>query len=408
MSISEIDEYEVSIYPHLKELDKPSLNDLYQKINRVNKMRMGLNFATVILVGAALATITQPLTACGFGIAAIACKVTAIFFHKPPPYLILSIDGGGIRGMLPIQILSQIEEELGSKIGEVFDCIAGTSIGGILALSLAAPDPANPTKPKFSAQELAEFIEKQGPVVFEKTTLQSLKSLEGIRTPKYLNGNLKKLLEEQLGDTTIKEAVTDILVPSYDLVKGKTTPFFHFKEDKSSQPYLMRDVGVATAAAPIYFPSHPIQDLNLVDGALSANNPSLLAYMKAAGHIDPNRDIFILSMGTGEMKVKAINAFESKNYGMIQWIPLIFDVIFKTNEEMLSLQLKLLKHVAYVPLSVIRLQPTLESASQAELDNVTPANIQSLKRIAIQYFEENKARLRQELIDPLRKYRVRS
>ncbi len=408
MSISEIDDYEKTIFPHLKELDKPSLTELYEKIDRVNEMRWGLNAGTVVLTCAALAAITQPLLACTLGIVAIACKVTAVFFHKPPPYLILSMDGGGIRGMLPIQILSHIEEELGCKIGEVFDCIAGTSIGGILALSLAAPDPRNPSKPKFSAKELAAFIEKEGPVVFEKTTLQSIKSLEGIRTPKYLNENLKKLLQTQFGDTTIEESVTDILIPSYDLVKGKTILFFHFNGEKSNNPYLMRDVGIATAAAPIYFPSHSVQDLNLVDGGLSANNPSLLAYIKAAGHIDPNRDIFILSIGTGEMKIKAINAAESEHYGMIQWLPMIFDVIFKTTQEMLTLQFKLLKHVAKVPLTVVRIQPTLKRASQEQLDNATPENIASLKKIATKYFEENIGWLQRELIHPLRQYRVLS
>lgn len=408
MSISEIDDYEKTVFPHLKELDKPSLNELYEKIKRVNEVRFGLNIAAAALTCAALASFTRPLVACTLGIVALACKVTAAFFHKPPPYLILSIDGGGIRGMLPIQILTHIEEELGCKIGEVFDCIAGTSIGGILALSLAAPDPNQPSKPKFSAKELAAFIEKEGPVVFEKTTLQSIKSIEGIRTPKYLNENLKKLLKAQFGDSTIEDTVTDVLIPSYDLAKGKTTLFCHFNREKSKKPYLMRDVGIATAAAPIYFPSHSIQDLNLVDGGLSANNPSLLAYIKAAGHIDPNRDIFILSLGTGEMKIKAISPAESEHYGMIQWLPMIFDVIFKTTEEMLTLQFKLLKHVANVPLTVLRFQPLLKNASQEQLDNATPENIQSLKKIATKYFEDNIDWIRKDLIQPLRAYRVLS
>ncbi|MBP7074418.1 MAG: patatin-like phospholipase family protein [Rhabdochlamydiaceae bacterium] len=412
MTTSDIDadhpflDYENSIFPHLKELDKPTLAQLYQKIDHVNQTRRSLNAGAgaALFSGIALACISRPLTACCFGLVALACKTTALFFHKPPPYLILSIDGGGIRGMLPIQILAHIEEELGCKIGEVFDCITGTSIGGILALALAAPDPENPSKPKMGAKETAAFLEKEGPLVFEKTTLQSIKSIEGIRTPKYSNENLKKVLHDQFNETKIDEAVTDVLIPSYDLNKGKTAIFFHFKGQNTNQPFFMRDAGMATSAAPTYFPSYAVQDLNLVDGGLSANNPSLLAYMKAAGHIDPDRDIFILSLGTGEMKIKSIPAAESESYGMIQWLPMIFDIIFKSSQEMQTLQLKLLKQKA--PLTVVRLQPTLQNASQEQLDNASPANIKSLKQIATKYFNDNLPWLQKDVIQPLRKYRL--
>ncbi len=399
-------DYEQSIFPHLKELDKPTLASLYKKIDQVRQIRWGLYAGAAVLSGCALSYIFQPLIACKFAVTALACAITSLFFNKPPPYLILSIDGGGIRGMIPIQILAHIEEKLGCSIGEVFDCVAGTSIGGIIALTLTQPDPQNPSKPKYSAAAAAQFLEQAGPIVFEKSKMQSLKSLDGLRAPKFSNENLKRILNDRFSDTTIDEAVTDVLIPSYDLIKGKPAIFTHFKGQNTSNPCFMKDIGMATSAAPTYLPSYAFQGLNAVDGGLIANNPSLLAYMKAAGHIEPNRDIYILSIGTGEMMMQSITPQESENYGMIQWLPKILDLIFQSAQEMLTLQFKLLKHIGGIPLTLVRLQPTLSNPSQENLDNVYPDNIQALKQIATKYFEDNSSWLDQELIQPIKKYRL--
>ena len=76
--------------------------------------------------------------------------------------------------------------------------------------------------------------------------------------------------------------------------------------------------------------------------------------------------------------MRSISLKQSENYGMIQWLPIIFDLIFQSTQEMLTLQFKLLKHIGHVPLSLVRLQPQLRNASQEQLDNATPENIQSL------------------------------
>jgi uncharacterized protein len=399
-------DYERSIFPHLKRLDEPSLGELYKKIDHIREMRWVIKSGAMIAAGAALRCCFQPLAACSFAVIAVALSVASTYFQKPPPYLILSIDGGGIRGILPIQILALIEEELGCRIGEVFDCVTGTSIGGILALFLIQPDPQNPSKPKRSANDALQFLEKEGPKVFDRSTFQSIQTMEGLRAPKYSNENLRKILKHEFKDTKLDEVVVDVLIPSYDLNSSRPAIFHHFRDQPTQKPFLMRDVGMGTSAAPTYFPPHKVEDLNLIDGAISANNPALLAYMKASGHIDPNRDIFILSLGTGQMVAKAITAEESRKFGIIQWLPILFDLIFQSTQEMLTLQLKLLKNIGEVPLSLVRIQPQLNKASQEELDNASPDNIKSLRCIAIKYFENNIGFFHRELIEPLKKYRI--
>lgn len=399
--VESFDDYETTFFPYLKELNTPTLADLYARVDRAKNTQLALYGGAIVAGIGAACFMFQPLYACTLGVIAIACSVSTLYFQKPPPYLILSIDGGGIRGNIPIQILTLIEEKLGCKIGEVFDLITGTSIGGIIALALTLPDPQDPSKPKMGAKEVAQFIQQQGPNIFEQSRYQSITSLDGIRAPKYSNENLKASLQTQFGDTKLDDAVTDVLITSYDLIQGKPAIFYHFKGEKTANPFLMKDIGMATSAAPTYFPSYPVRNLNLIDGGLVANNPALIAYMKAAGHIDPRRDIFILSVGTGEMPMKAITPEQSENYGMIQWLPIILDLIFQSAQEMTTLQFKLLKHTAALPVTVVRLQPQITKPSQENLDNTSPDNILELRQIATNYFEANRHWIEPELIQPL-------
>ncbi|MGR3973525.1 MAG: CBASS cGAMP-activated phospholipase [Candidatus Rhabdochlamydia sp.] len=399
-------------FPHLKKMATPSLEELYARVERARQRKL-IAYTTSFITAAAglslLATATY-LSAAPLAMIAISCFVYGKLQHKPKPYLILSIDGGGIRGIIPAQILSYIERMVGCRIGNLFDCITGTSIGGILALSLAQPHPQDKTKPKKTARDMVHFFLNSGPVVFDKTTYQRVTSGEGILGPRYSNENLKKILSDEFQETKISEAITDVLIPSYDLSKGKPLLFSYFKEDKVHQSFLMKDVGLGTAAAPVYFPSHLIQDkghcLNIVDGGLIANNPSFLAFMKASHLIEPNRDIFILSIGTGDLTFKSISHEESKNFGMMRWLPMIFNLIFQTAEKVLTLHFKNIQHRYGNSFSLIRLQPTLELPEQAILDNATTQNILNLNKLAINFCAKNEALIKQEIINPLKKYKA--
>ena len=83
------------------------------------------------------------------------------------PLRVLALDGGGIRGIIPASLLAELERRCDRRIGEMFDLIAGTSTGGILALGLTAPDPANPGEPRYRAEELVNLYVEKGHVIFK-------------------------------------------------------------------------------------------------------------------------------------------------------------------------------------------------------------------------------------------------
>lgn len=155
---------------------------------------------------------------------------------------ILSIDGGGIRGVIPAMVLREIEDQTGRRIAELFDVIAGTSTGGLIALGLACPDDG--PAPRFRAQELVELYEREGKTIFPHHLFGRLRQLGD---EKYSADGLEKVLEDTFGDTRLKDALTGVIVPAYD-IELREPVFFRSqraKEDPDTYDFRMRDVARA-------------------------------------------------------------------------------------------------------------------------------------------------------------------
>ena len=198
-------------------------------------------------------------------------------------FKILSIDGGGIKGLYSAIVLAHLEEEFGIKLADYFDMICGTSTGGLIALGLSNGKPA---------RELATFYEQEGPAIFGRrsvfTTL--LKQLTGtfeqiLAGGKYGRKNLEAAVIKVLGaNTLMSQAQTLLCIPSFNLMKGKPRVFkFPHQEGKIEvEKYgRMVDVALATTAAPTYFPIAAIDDSYYVDGGVWANNPTLCGVLEA-------------------------------------------------------------------------------------------------------------------------------
>ncbi|TXE13472.1 CBASS cGAMP-activated phospholipase [Algoriphagus aquimarinus] len=200
------------------------------------------------------------------------------------PFKILSIDGGGIKGLYSASILARLEEKAGVKSGDCFDMICGTSTGGLIALGLAN---------EMSANDLVELYLKNGKGIFPTAENRQLRWIQRkiiqVATQtffwgKFGNKNLKKILESTFGETTLGQLQNLVLIPSFNLTSGMPRTFkFPHKEgdffmDKNIK---LVDAALATSAAPTYFPIHSIDDTLFIDGGVWANNPSLCGLLEA-------------------------------------------------------------------------------------------------------------------------------
>lgn len=250
------------------------------------------------------------------------------------PFRILSIDGGGIRGILPAAILTELESRYtsGRSAGDYFDLIAGTSTGGIIALALSRG---------MNAKMILDIYTQLGPRVFPRPQGRVRKLLREVRSYWYYAydpGPLREELTRVLGTATIGEAQRRLCVPSFD---GFTEVFIfktpHHPDYKLDWRESMVTVAMATAAAPAYFPVYrnraPLSDAPVSalgrplryfgDGGVWANNPLMIALVDAlvCNRIE-RRQIHILSLGTGDAEMR-ITERQARLGGMWHWRKII-------------------------------------------------------------------------------------
>jgi patatin-like phospholipase/acyl hydrolase len=251
--------------------------------------------------------------------------------RQPDRLRVLSIDGGGIRGLIAARVIARLEELISAEAGEerrMADCFhmfAGTSTGGLLALGLTVPDPADPARPRLSGSDLVELYMTEGPRIFGDT-LHKLISLGGWIGPKHSEARLAQALRERFGEARLRDALRELIVTSYDM----TEPGPHFfkrwrARESDDRDAAMVDVGLATSAAPTYFPSHGLAGRALVDGGLFAANPSVAAVVEALKRRDEEPrdlapgDLLLVSLGTGQHETGHSQS-EVRGWGRIGWI----------------------------------------------------------------------------------------
>jgi len=217
-----------------------------------------------------------------------------------PIYKILSLDGGGIRGMFPAAFLAKLEEHLDAPISSYFDLIAGTSGGGIIAIGLGLG---------LSAKDIMTLYELHGRAIFDQQHGRLRNSirqwLRGARhwiNTKYSSQPLKDALIEILGDRKLGESQTRLVIPAWHPMLERVYIYktAHHPRLETDYKSLAVDAAMATAAAPTFFRPHLTTDaIELVDGGVWANNPIGVAVIEAIGTLNWPRDrIKILSVGT--------------------------------------------------------------------------------------------------------------
>jgi patatin-like phospholipase/acyl hydrolase len=327
-------------------------------------------------------------------------------------YKILSIDGGGIRGIIPAMIIAEIERRTNKPICQLFDMIAGTSTGGILALGLTKPHPDNPQIPHYKAKELIDLYREEGKRIFHQDWIDRHEKLrELFLKPKFASNGREEVLAEYLGkETRIQDALAEVLITSYETELRIPVYFTSNKEaEKTSgldfhrvcQSITMVEAAMATSAAPTYFEpvlvptdNKPNGFYSLIDGGVFANNPTSLAIMeaiiaskkKARQLRQPDKklaldEILVVSIGTGSL-TREYEFQRVKRWGQAQWIQPIINIVMDGQSEAVGSQLdQLLPDAEGDPKQYYRFQPRLTKGND-DIDDPSPENLQKLEERA--------------------------
>jgi patatin-like phospholipase/acyl hydrolase len=306
-----------------------------------------------------------------------------------PLIKVLSIDGGGIRGIIPALVLNVIERATGKPICQLFDLIAGTSTGGILALGLTKPDPHNPTQPHYPAEKLIDIYEQEGPAIFSRSVWHKLHSAWNLADEKYPSLGIEGVLKDYFEEALLSQALTELVIPSYEIEKRDC---FFFKRSKAranppADNFLMRQVARSTSAAPTYFEPCRIADGNdksywaLIDGGVFANNPAMCALAEAMVIFGRDNDFLVVSLGTGQL-TRPLPYEQAKDWGLAGWAQNIINIIFDGVQDTVDYQLRqLLPDTDGRTRCYYRFQVELDRGND-DMDDASRTNLDALRQKA--------------------------
>ncbi len=310
---------------------------------------------------------------------------------------VLSIDGGGIRGIIPAVILDALQKQIGVELHKVFDLISGTSTGGIIALGIGAASKGNGP---YTPAELLNLYLKNGPAIFHKRWFLLLRELFG---PKYSPAALESCLSQFFRDARFSSALTPLLISSYDL--QLQAPFFfksHMIAQRPNYDWNLADIARSTSAAPTFFPPNHLtkgnENYTLVDGGVFVNNPAMAAYAEAQSLYAGAPRFVVVRVGTGNVQ-DHITFHQSKRWGLFGWARQIVPVLMDSTSEAVDYEIEQLPGCEY-----FNLQPEDLGRASGAMDDVTPGNLAALEDVAQTYVVKNAALLNQiaSLLKPLR------
>jgi uncharacterized protein len=318
---------------------------------------------------------------------------------------ILSLDGGGIRGILSGTVLEVLEEKLNAayvtkhgtvpdrpiRLAQYFDMMSGTSTGGILSCLFLCPSEDDPTYPRFSAKEAVNMYFQKGGDIFTPTFLGRLPGVLGsLNGAKFGALSLENTLKDYLKELKLSELLRPCLITTYDIEKRKAVFFTsHDAKNDPAKDFPMWHVARSTSAAPTFFPPAYAESVEKeafynVDGGLFANNPTMCAYVEAMkifrsadGTLFSPQRLMVLSIGTGEVK-KPYGFNKAESWGTIGWLKPILDILMSGVSETIDYQMKKLFQSVDCPEQYTRIMPELGEADE-EMDNVSEKNLNALR-----------------------------
>ncbi|XP_031125652.1 patatin-like protein 2 [Ipomoea triloba] len=334
---------------------------------------------------------------------------------------ILSIDGGGIRGVIPSIILDYLESQFqeldgaDARLADYFDVMSGTSTGGLVTAMLTAPGESE--RPLYAARDIKPFYLNHGPNIFPQKRRWFCDIWQLIRCvfrPKYDGKYLHSLVKEELKDIRLKDTLTNVVIPTFDIMCLQPVIFSTYESKRCPKmDVYLSDVCIGTSAAPTYLPAHyfkiedpkqgtnhPPREYNIIDGGVAANNPTLVAISQVTKQIfDNNPDFFpikpmdfsrflVISIGTGAAGNEyKYNSKKAAKWGVLSWLlyksstPLI-EVFIEASSDMVDLH----NSVVFQALGdcdncYLRIQDDELTGTQSSVDVATKENLEKLVEI---------------------------
>ncbi|WOG90688.1 hypothetical protein DCAR_0309932 [Daucus carota subsp. sativus] len=337
----------------------------------------------------------------------------------PPTYgnliTVLSIDGGGIRGLIPSAILEFLESQLqeldgeDARLADYFDVIGGTSTGGLVTAMLTVPDKNK--RPLFAAKDIKPFYLEHCPKIFPQKSIWGIfgllrKLIKLLGGPKYDGKYLHGVVREKLRETKLHQTLTNVVIPTFDIKCLQPIIFSTYEAKKNPcVDARLSDICISTSAAPTYLPAYRfsncdtegnVREYNLIDGGVAANNPTLVAMSEVTKQIyDGNQDFYpikpadygrflIISLGTGCAKIEEkYNADSAAKWGVLGWLihqgstPLV-DVFTQASGDMVDYHISVLTQALHSEENYLRIQDDTLTGIDSSVDISTKGNLEKL------------------------------
>jgi patatin-like phospholipase/acyl hydrolase len=253
------------------------------------------------------------------------------------PVRVLSLDAGGIRGIIELHVLVELEERSGKPISELFDLIVGTSTGAAITIGMLMP--GEDGVPKFTAREMLGLYEEQVRSFTEVPWYHTVMTLDGWLGPRYSIAPSRAFVERHYGITTMGELLGDAVVVTLDLQTLKPK-FLSSRRNHNAMSqtvavnFLAADVVMACCSVPAYIPPMLLRDVTgepafvAVDGGAFAYAPSPLALGEALSRY-PGRKVTLLSLGTGSVE-GGYTAEDARSWGSIDWASATVPIVLRS------------------------------------------------------------------------------
>jgi len=322
---------------------------------------------------------------------------------------VLSVDGGGIKGVVPATILQYLENKIKDitgdckiKISDYIDFVSGTSTGSILGAGILIPNEKG--KAKYSMEQIVNLYYQFGQKIFKKNFLRNLRTLWGIIGPKYSKNDIENIFLETFDHLKMCELLKPCLFTGYDIDQRRSNIYTNWDENQKYKNIFVKDVVRGSTCVPSFFPPAYFRDNvyihTIVDGGVFATNPSIVTYVEISktkfNGLEPKlytpEDIILISLGTGISNEKNYPYKKSKKWGKLQWILPAMDIIMSSQAETVDYEMNKLFESYKSKDNYYRLEPKLVFAS-SDFTDASKENLDNLVQDSLNFIMENKDKL---------------